>query len=191
MARAALQAARRDRDAQSLTLRQPVEPAGLALDGDAFAGKKRHGEILCIGGVGEGMASGRVIQRGAEGEIGGRGDGRHATGERGDAARQVVGAVMAADERYRGAAVFGHGDDRRLVLFVGEKGADEADQDAGRTDADEGAPGEESRDHPLARLAVRRGDIGLKRRLQPLGQRVRGGGEGDEERAGYHGSPPL
>jgi hypothetical protein len=39
-----------------------------------------------------------------------------------DAARQVVGAAMAAQQRHDAAAVLGKGDDRRLGLLVRQAG---------------------------------------------------------------------
>ena len=123
-------------------------------------------------------------------KIGSGGDGGDAAGEGGDAARQLIATMMAADQGNGGAAVLGHGDDRRFGLLVGKQRGDEADENAGSTDADERAAGGEGPNNLIAYLSAGGGDVGVQRAGQPFGQRPGAGGEGDEQRAGYHGSLP-
>ena len=56
---------------------------------------------------------------------------------RGDRARQVVGAAMAAEQRHDRRAVLRHRDNRRLLALVGKERREHADQDAGGADADD------------------------------------------------------
>ena len=45
---------------------------------------------------------------------------------------------MAAEQRHDARAVLRHGEDRRLVALVGEERREDADQNAGGADADDG-----------------------------------------------------
>ena len=56
----------------------------------------------------------------------------------GKRARQIVRAAMAAEQRDDARAVLGDRDDRRLVALVGKERREDADQDAGGADADDG-----------------------------------------------------
>ena len=81
--------------------------------------------------------------------------GGDAAGGRGDGAGEPVGAVMAAEQRHRDAAVLGDGDDRRLAALVGEQRRDGADQDAGGADADDRRAGGEQRAQVRDRVGER------------------------------------
>ena len=73
----------------------------------------------------------RGVEGHAEAQIPRRRDGGRAPQHRGQPARQVVGAMVAAEQRHHRAAVFRHGDDGRLASLVGEHRRQGADQGAG------------------------------------------------------------
>ena len=82
------------------------------------AGEERGGDGLRRFGVGDAPAGRRLVEREAEPHIAGGGDGGDAAGDRGDPAGEIVGAVMAAEQRHGHAAVFGKHDHGRLAALV-------------------------------------------------------------------------
>ena len=139
-----------------------------------------------------------IIQREAEAHFAGRGDGGMAVAEPRDAAGEVIGAVVAAQQRHGGGAVFRHGDHRRLAVLVPEVGRHGANEDARRAEADDGAAfGEQLAQmggglgisHVAARHAVGRVDLSAEWLLQLAGERQGGGAEHEEDGL-HHVSAP-
>ena len=97
----------------------------------------------------------------------------------GDLAGEAIGAVMAAEQRHDVRAVLREGEHGRLGVLVGERGREQADEDAGGADADDGAAvGEEA----AARICGRAlDDLGADERGEAR-RRVPApdGGEGDD-----------
>ena len=100
------------------------------------------------------------IEGDAKTPVAGGGD-RGVTAERlGEFFGESVGAAVAAEERDDHRAVLGQGKDGRLVALVGEERSEDADEDAGGADADDGmAGGEESADMG--------GDVGEGDKINP------------------------
>jgi hypothetical protein len=139
------------------------------------AGEQCRRHRLDRGHVGEAPAGRRVVEGEAEAQVAGRGDRGDAAERRGDAARQLVGAAVAAEQRHGDAAVLGDGDDRGLGRFVGEQRRAGADQHAGGADADDRRPGSEQRTQMRAHVGERKrvfGDAGVEAVQDGAGQRV-------------------
>ena len=102
---------------------QPGGVAGLDLQAHRLAGQQRGGHRLGGGRIGDVPARRRFVQRDAQLQFAGGGDGGHAAQDVGDPAGQLVGAVMAAQQRHGGGTVGGDGDHRRFRLLADEMGA--------------------------------------------------------------------
>ena len=161
--------------------------------------QKGCGCALHVLGVGEHEAGGRIIQREAKAHFACRGDGGMAAADFGDAAGEIIGAMVAAKQRHGGGAVLGEGDDRWLAALVLKVGCDGADQDARGAEADDRTALVEELHQVCGRLAVcdvatgdtgGRVDFGAERQLQPLCQRQGGGAEHEEDGL-HHASVPA
>jgi hypothetical protein len=126
---------------------------------DSIAGQQRSRDRFRGFRVRRPPSCWRVVEGEAEADVAGGGDGGDAAGDRGDPARQVIGAVMAAEQRHGDAAVFGDGDDRRLGALVGEQRRQAADDDAAGADGDDGLAGSEETAQVLADVVEADGGI--------------------------------
>ncbi len=95
--------------------------------------------------IGETPAGRRLVEREAQAEIARGGDRGGAADERGRGARHRIGAAMAAEQRHRDRAVFGHRHHRRLGVLVAEQRRHGADEDAGGAEPDDRRAGGEER----------------------------------------------
>ena len=93
-----------------------TEPAGIAtVDGAAerAAGEEIGHDLADARAVADAPSRRRLVERRAEAKIAGRGDRGGRPERRGQGARHLVGAAMAAEQRHHGAAVFGQRQHRR------------------------------------------------------------------------------
>ncbi len=108
------------------------------------------GEGFHVVRVGQRPPGGRIVERRPEAHVPGRGDGgRHAKRRR-NIGRQIVGAMMPAQQRHDGRTVLRHGDHRGLRRFVCQRRGQQADQDPGGADADHRRAGGEQRAQMIA-----------------------------------------
>ena len=84
--------------------------------------------------IGQAPAVGRVVEGDPEAQVARGRDRRRNAEQLRDAARQIVGPPVAAQERHDRAAVLGHGDDRRLGALVAEQGGQRTHQHPGGAD---------------------------------------------------------
>ncbi len=114
------------------------EPRRVAFEPRRRSGEKRGHHRLRVVRVRKRPAFRRRVERDAETIVAGGGDRRMAAERFGEAAGKVVCAAMAAEKRHDRGAVLGDGDDRRLLALVGKERRQDADQDSGGADADDG-----------------------------------------------------
>ena len=107
---------------------------------------------------GEAPAGGRRIEGEAERRIARRGDRRPGAQRRRDGLREPVRAVVPAQQRHDAASVLGDREHRRVGALVREMRSQEADEDAGGAEADDGPTGAEERRKMRAEPLV--GDVG-------------------------------
>ena len=75
----------------------------------------------------------QIIERAAEANIARSRNGWRNIKNSPQLARQGIGSVMTAKERYNGRTIFSDRDNRRLLMFIREGRRDRTDQDSGRT----------------------------------------------------------
>ena len=113
------------------------QPRRVAFKCNGRAAKQsRHGG-LCRFGIPQHPAFWRFVEAEGEARVGGCGERRDAAETGCDFASEPVSTVMAAEQRHDMRAVLRDGDHRRLVVLVVEEWREQADQNAGRTDADD------------------------------------------------------
>ena len=140
-------AARADdhRHAAGRDLRQPGEPRGDAgkfrIDSDRCgrSGEQGGGGRLYRGRIGDAPAGRRHVERKAEGDVSGGSDRGDAAGQRGDAAREIIGAMVTTDQRYGHRAFLRDRDDRSVAVLVVERRRHRTHQDARSAQADDRA----------------------------------------------------
>src|SRR5690606_37707373 len=101
----------------------------------------------------------------------------------GKVAGEVVGAVMAAEQRHDGTAIMGDGEHGRLGMLVAERRGKQADEDAGSADADDRpAFGKEPWQQGLGIMPGRAAgeDVATGMGGEGFGERGAGAGEGDD-----------
>jgi hypothetical protein len=185
-----------DRQAGSL------QPRRRAVEPDARTGEQVDHDRLGRAGIGEDPAGGRRVECHAEAQVAGRGHGGRPAQGIGDAPREVVGAVMAAEHWNDMGAVLGKHDHRRVGPFVAEHRRQQADQGTEREHRNDRPAGGEERAQMLA--SVGKGDgTAIDTRLEAVDlctvegggctpRHIEGGrGQYDNGRsAQYHSSPP-
>ncbi len=163
------------------------------------AGQDRGRDALHVLGIAEHVARCRFIERHAEAQVARGGDRRVTLADCGDAACQVIGAMMAAEQRHGGTAVLGHRNHRGLAALVLQMRADGADQDAAGAEADDAPafveePGEMGLGLRIgdiaARHAVGRVDLAAKLRLEYPRQGQGRDAENEDDRL-HQDSPPV
>ena len=109
-----------------------LQPLRLPLQAATFPVQQPGRERLAVAGVGEHPSGWRVVQRHLPAGLAGGGDRGGDAQRMAQAAGERVGAAVASEQRHHRAAVFRDGDDRRLLVLVGERGRQGPDQDTGR-----------------------------------------------------------
>ncbi len=127
-------AARREADTAA---GEPIGVAGLDRECNVIAGEQCRRHLFRALGIGDAPPRRRFVERKIEAQIAGGGDRRRAAGRLRDRDRDGVGAAMAAEQRHRDRAVFGHGDDRRLLAFVAQERRQRADEDTAGAQPDD------------------------------------------------------
>ena len=179
------------------------QPFAVALRVDEAGGTRRQEpghEALRGFGVGEAPALRRGVDGKAEADVARRRDRGVGAQMRGQMAGEVVGAPVPAEERHDRAARLVDGEHGRFAPLVDKGGCQEADEDPGGADADDGPAGEEGGPEMGAEVAavghvaadpLRRQDEGVRDRLlQAPGERQRRGAGGEDEGAAHAGRSP-
>jgi hypothetical protein len=159
------------------------KPGRMALKQDLAADQHRHHRRLGGRRIGQRPARRRIVEAAAELAVGRGGEHGDATQMIGDLAGKAVGAMMAAEQRDDLRAILRDGDHRRLAALVGERRREQADQDAGGADTDNGAAvGEEAGQQELAVFAVEAAvmHVGADQGCEACGGFGTAGGEGDD-----------
>jgi len=130
-----------DQDGRRLTAADRLQPggidAGLVDDLGLGAVEQRRHDRLHRSRILDAPVRRRLVESEPELHVARGCDRGMAADRRRNLAREIVGTVMAAQQRHDGRPVLGDGDHRRIDLLALQRGAQRADQDAGRTDADD------------------------------------------------------
>ena len=138
---------------------EPVGRRRLVDEAHRLAGEQRGGDCLHPRVFREAPARWRRVEGEAQGRIARRGDGGVGAESVGNGAGEPVRAVVAAEQRHDAPPVVRDSDDRGFGSLVREIWAEQADEDAGGTDTDDGCAGTEER--PEMRPEPFVGDIGV------------------------------
>ena len=122
---------------------EPVGRRRLGHEAHRLAGEQRGGDRLHPRAFAEAPAGGRRVEGEAQGRIARRGDGGVGAEGVGNGAGEPVRAVVAAQQRHDAPPVVRDREHRRLGALVREMWAEQADEDAGGADADDGRAGPE------------------------------------------------
>lgn len=112
---------------------RPVEPRRLAFDAHRLTGEQIGDKALAQLQIAQRIAAGRVEQTRAETQLAAGGNRRCNAKPGRNVARHDIDPAQTAQQRHYGAAVFGHGQHRRLGAFFQQQRRQRADHDARRT----------------------------------------------------------